>query len=286
MSQLRGAFAPLPTPFDRRGRLELEPLGRHLRWLADDGLDGALVLGSNGEFPSLTLAERRSVAAEAAAAAGGRLRLVLNVGSCALDEALELAGVAATVGYDGLLCPPPYYFRQASREGIERFLRRLLDASDLPVVLYHIPQTTGVPLTDDLLDALEGHPRLVGVKDSSGHAEELDRLLLRFASRSYLTGHDRLLTRSLSRGGAGSITACASVFPALVASVSRDPALQPRLDAVRAVLERHGLVPAAKALLRQRGLGEYRCRPPLVDLDPEAEASLEREMKELEPGSR
>jgi 4-hydroxy-tetrahydrodipicolinate synthase len=285
MSQLRGAFAPIPTPFDRNGRLELEPLGRHLRWLADEELDGALVLGSNGEFPSITLVERRAVA-EAAAAAGSGLRMILNVGSCALDEALELAAAAAESSYAGLLCPPPFYFRQAPRAGLDRFLRRVLDASDLPVLLYHIPQTTGVPLGDKLLDGLEGHPRLAGVKDSSGHVEELERLLPRFASRSYLTGHDRLLSVSLSRGGAGSITAGASVVPALVAGVHRDPTLQPRLDAVRAVLERHGLVPAAKAILRHHGFGEYRCRPPLVDLGPEAETRLMREIEELDSRSR
>jgi 4-hydroxy-tetrahydrodipicolinate synthase len=280
MSALRGAFAPVPTPFDSSGRLELEALGRHLRWLAAEGLDGALVLGSNGEFPSLSLDERRAVAG-AAADAGSGLRLILNVGSCALGEALELAAVAAATGYAGILCPPPFYFRQATRKGVVGFLRRLLDASDLPVLLYHVPQTTGVPLSDELLDGLEGHPRLAGVKDSSGQPPEMERLLPRFATRSYLTGHDRLLSDSLARGGAGSITAGASVAPALVAAVSRDATLQPRLDAVRAVLERHGLVPAAKAILRHRGFGEYRCRLPLVDLEPDAEARLLREAEAL-----
>lgn len=285
MSPVRGAFAPIPTPFDRNGRLDLEPLGRHLRWLATEGLDGALVLGSNGEFPSLALAERRAVA-EAAADAGSGLRLILNVGTCALGEALELATAAAVAGYVGLLCPPPFYFRQAPREGLGRFLRSVLDATDLPVLLYHIPQATGVPLSDDLLDDLKGHPRLAGVKDSSGQPAEMERLLPRFATRSYLTGHDRLLSASLSRGGAGSITAGAGVVPSLVAAVSLDATLQPRLDVARAVLERHGLVPAAKALLRHWGFGEYRCRPPLVDLAPEAEALLLEELDGLGLGPR
>jgi 4-hydroxy-tetrahydrodipicolinate synthase len=280
MSPLRGAFAPIPTPFDSSGRLDLEPIGRHLRWLAAEGLEGALVLGSNGEFPSLTLDERRAVAV-AAADAGSGLHLILNVGSCALGETLELVAVAAAAGYTGLLCPPPFYFRQAPREGVVGFLRRLLDASDLPVLLYHIPQTTGVPLSDELLDGLEGHPGLVGVKDSSGQPAEMERLLPRFATRSYFTGNDRLLSDSLSRGGAGSITAGASVVPALVAAVSRDATLQPRLDVARAVLERHGLVPSAKAILRRRGFGEYRCRLPLLDLEPDAEARLIREADAL-----
>jgi len=280
MSPLRGAFAPIPTPFDSSGRLDLPPLARHLGWLAAEGLDGALVLGSNGEFPSLALAERRAVT-EAAAAAGSGIQLILNVGSCALGEALELARLAAELGYAGLLCPPPFYFRKAPLSGLDRFLRGVLDATELPVLLYHIPQATGVPLCDDLLGRLDDHPRLAGVKDSSGDPSEMGRLLPRFATRSYLTGHDRLLSACLAHGGAGSITAGASVVPALVAAASRNPALQTRLDAARNVLERHGLVPAAKAILHHRGFGEYRCRPPLVDLEPEAERSLLDELDGL-----
>jgi 4-hydroxy-tetrahydrodipicolinate synthase len=276
MTTLHGTFAAVPTPFDEHGRLDLPPLARHLRWLADEGLEGALVLGSNGEFPSLELAERRSVA-EAGAAAGSGLRLILNVGSCALGEAVELARLAADLGYDGLLCPPPFYFRQAPHAGLVSFLRGVLDASRLPVLLYHIPQATGVPVSDELLEPLEGHPCLAGVKDSSGDPADMARLVSRFATRSYLTGNDRLLSQSLSRGGAGSITATANVAPSLVAAVSRDASLQARLDAVRSVLERHGLLPAAKAILRRRGFGAYRCRPPLVDLEPEAEEQLLRE---------
>lgn len=270
---LAGAYAPVPTPLNDRLRPDPEALARHLSLIAGEGLDGALVLGSNGEFPSLTLDERVLIA-RAAAAAGEGLKLLLNVGSCALPEALALVEVAGEAGYDGLLCPPPFYFRAAPTAGVAAFFRELLERSSLPLLLYHIPQNTGVAVSDALLDALGAHPRLAGVKDSSGSREELERLCRRFRDGAYLVGHDALVTAAREAGGVGSISAAASVTPALVRAAAKHPENQRRLDVVRGLLESYGLGPAVKAILRRRGVGDYRTRPPLLDLNAEREAEL------------
>jgi dihydrodipicolinate synthase/N-acetylneuraminate lyase len=88
-----------------------------------------------------------------------------------------------------------------------------------------------------------------------------------------MVGHDRLLSAAVAAGG-GSITAAASVAPELVAATHRDAARQPELDRVRELLESHGLGPAVKAILRHRGIGAYRTRPPLLDLDDSSAAEL------------
>jgi len=278
---IRGTFAPVPTPFDEQGAIDLAALGRHLGWLQERGLEGALVLGSNGEFPSLTLRERRSVA-EAAARSG--LRLILNVGSCSLPEVLELVHIGGELGYGALLCPPPFYLK-APPTGVASFLLEVLDAARLPVLLYNIPQRTGISLDDRLLDLLDGHPNLAGVKDSSGDPAELQRLSRRFATRSYLVGSDRLLGACRAAGGSGSITAAANVVPELVRAVWDDPGLQPELDQIRGLLEQFGLVPGAKALLRRAGLGPFRVRLPLTDLPAEDEEHLVRALQAAAPGS-
>ncbi len=265
--RIRGSFAPVPTPVDEVGRFDPQALGAHLAWLASTPLDGALVLGSNGEFPSFTLSERLAVA-EAAAASRGALTLLLGIGSCALEEALDMVEAAADLGYAAALLPPPFYLRGAPVAGLAAFLRAVLDRARLPVLLYHVPQLTGVPLDENLLERVEGHPRLAGVKDSTGRVDEMERLLRRFGSRSYLVGNDRLVAATLAAGGTGSISAAASVAPGLVAAIPHDPERQEELDAVRALLEEFGLVAGVKALLRARGLGRYGARPPSVELDP------------------
>ncbi len=284
-SRIHGAFAPVPTPVDRVGAFDPDALVRHLGWLAAESLDGALILGTNGEFPSFTLEERLRIA-EAAATADSGLRLLLGVGSCAVHEAETMAGIAVDLGYEAVLCPPPFYYRAAPVSGVAAFFRRLLDRAKLPVLLYHIPQVTGIAISEDLLDLLADHSMLAGVKDSSGSPEELGRLTARFRQGSYLVGNDRLISRCLQDGGTGSITAAASVCPALVMAVAADPSRQPELDAVRGLLEEFGLGPAVKALLRSFGLGEYRTRPPLVGLGRDSSENLQRRFEGLKTEPR
>lgn len=261
-----GAFAPVPTPLRRAGDIDPAALGKHLAWLKAEGLSGALILGTNGEFASCTLAERKLVA-ESAAKADSGLSLILNVGSCALAEVLEMAKLGAELGYGALMCPPPFYYRNAPVEGLAEFLKRLLDASKLPVVLYHIPSHTGIAISDELLDAIGPHENLVGVKDSTGDESEMDRLLPRFSQGSYLVGNDRLVARCHERGGKGSISACASVVPDLVARIRSKPDQQAKLNSIRGMLEKFGLGGAVKAILRKKGFGDYWTRPPLTGLD-------------------
>ena len=266
-------IAPVPTPLDRSGRFDAAALARHLGWLARERLDGALILGSNGEFPSFSLAERLEIA-RTAADSGSGLRLLLGVGSCAVGEVSEMARGAAGWGYSAVLCPPPFYFRAAPTHGIADFFARVLDVSSVPLLLYHIPQLTGIAIGDALLDEIGAHGNLAGVKDSSGDEGELVRLTARFRGRAYYVGTDKLVRRCRDAGGTGSISAAASVVPALVAAAGRDPELQPRLDEVRDLLEEYGLGSSVKAILRWMGLGVYATRPPLMGLDADRERRL------------
>jgi 4-hydroxy-tetrahydrodipicolinate synthase len=285
MTDIDGAIAPVPTPLDPGLAFDQGALAAHLEWLASEGLHGALILGTNGEFPSFSLDEREAVA-ETAASAGSRLRLILGVGSCALPEALTLIELAASLCYDSVLCPPPFYFRSAPAEGVAAFFRAILDRSSLPVLLYHIPQVTGVPISNELLDLIGDHRNLAGVKDSSGDPDELRRFIGRFRGGCYLVGNDRLVTRCIAEGGTGSITAAASVAPELVCAVQRGERDQSDLDRLRTLLEEYGLGPSVKAILRHCGLGNFATRPPLVGLDADREQALWDAYCELVPPER
>jgi 4-hydroxy-tetrahydrodipicolinate synthase len=273
MAQPSGSFAPVPTPLGVDGDFDQAAQAAHLRWLASRGLDGALVLGTNGEFPSLSLDERRAVASAAGAADSG-LQLMLGVGSCALPEVMSMLDVAVDCGFGSVLCPPPFYFRSAPVAGLADFFEQVLDRSSLPVLLYHIPKVTGVPISDELLDLVGHHDRLAGVKDSSGDRAEMARLMGRFPDGAYFVGNDHLLSACIEAGGSGSITAAASVAPDLVSAVQAGEAAQTALDEVRDLLERYGLGPSVKAILRSMGLGEFATRPPLRGLEPERARQL------------
>ena len=285
MTDITGAVAPVPTPLDAALAFDQNAQATHLKWLASEGLEGALILGTNGEFPSFSLNERRAVA-EAAAVADSGLDLILGVGSCALPEVLTMVDLASSLGYRAVLCPPPFYFRSAPATGIAAFFLEILERSSLLVLLYHIPQVTGVAISNEVLDLLGGHEDLIGVKDSTGDPDELRRLTDRFADGCSLVGNDRLVTACVEAGGSGSISAAASVAPALVCAVQRGEAELADLDRVRALLEEYGLGPSVKNLLRRFGFGEFATRPPLVGLDDARAPILWDAYCELIPADR
>lgn len=269
----KGTFAPIPTPINSNGVFDADAQAQHMSWLQSEGLTGVLILGSNGEFPSFSVPERKAIT-EAASKAKGDLELLLNIGSCALPEVLVMLNHAAEFGFSAVLCPPPFYFSGSPQNGLINFFKRVLDASVLPVLLYHIPNLTGQPITDEILKEITSHENFGGIKDSTGNADEMARLLAQCKGRSYLVGNDKLIAKCYATGGQGSISAAASVVPDLVASVQEAPDQQVKLNSLRGMLEKFGLGGSVKAILKGKGFGEYGSRPPLMNLSAEEEAQL------------
>ena len=156
---------------------------------------------------------------------------------------------------------PPFYFKKPSETGVAAWFQRLFDAAVPPggrALLYHIPQTTGVPITDGVLQTLlASHGALVyGMKDSTGDPEQGTHLRQSFPQLAYFAGNDHRVGEACADGAAGSITAAANVFPDLVAAVQlaawggQDAAIaQAVLSAARTLLEPYPLQPATKAAL-------------------------------------
>ena len=110
---------------------------------------------------------------------------------------------------------------------------------------------TGIPISDALLAAIGLHRNLAGVKDSTGDELELARLSQHFSAGAYLVGSDKLVAAAYAAGAKGSITAAASVVPDLVASIKSKPVQQGKLNTIRGLLEKFGLGPSVKAILRK-----------------------------------
>jgi 4-hydroxy-tetrahydrodipicolinate synthase len=218
---------------------------------------------------------------EAALAAAGDMPVVAGTGAAALPDAIALTRHAFATGVAAVLVIPPFYFKRPPEEGIAAWFKRLLDAAAPPgarVMLYHIPQITGVPFTDTLLETLlASHGELIyGIKDSTGDPAEGQRLRGHFPQLAYFVGNDRLVAEACQAGAAGSITAGANAFPDLVVAVQRavrtggDVAgTQARLSAARAMLESCPLQPATKSVVSEvAGLPPTAVRPPQAELTP------------------
>ena len=254
MSDLHGVFAPIVTPFRTAdGEVDLPWIAGHVAYLRAHGCTGIIPCGTNGEAASLSVAERIQVT-EAALAAAGEMPVIVGTGAAALPDAILLTRHAFASGAAAVLVMPPFYFKKPAEAGVAAWFQRLFDAAVPPggrVLLYHIPQTTGVPITDGLLAALlASHGEIVyGLKDSTGDPEQGAHLRAAFPQLAYFAGNDHRVAEACAGGGAGSITAGANVFPDLAAAVQqaawsgRDTAAaQATLSAARACV---GYLPAA-----------------------------------------
>ncbi|HZO91212.1 MAG TPA: dihydrodipicolinate synthase family protein [Chthonomonadaceae bacterium] len=285
---LRGLMTAILTPLDRQGRLALEHFPTLLEFQRRGGVDGVVVCGTNGEGTSLSVEERKRTL-EAALAHRGVLTVVAGTGAASVTDAVELTRHAAQAGADAALVLPPFYFKNPTVEGLAAYFRAVLDAADIPVLLYSIPQQTAVPITDALLELLSGHPNLAGLKDSAGDWARTQELLARYPHLRIFGGHDKLASRGYASGSAGCISGNANAFPEVVAAVRdahrADPtgaqaeAAQARLSALADITLRYPLIAVSKSVLAHRGLPRLGVRPPLVNLTPAQEESLLAELR-------
>ncbi len=284
---LRGVFAPIVTPFrPADGEIDLPWLKQHVAYLRGHGCTGVIPCGTNGEAASLSVEERQAVV-ETTMAAAGEMPVVVGTGASALSDAVTLTRHAFAAGAAAVLVMPPFYFKRPAEAGVVAWFQRLIDAAVPPggrVLLYHIPQTTGVPITDGILEALRASHReaLYGIKDSTGDPAQGTHLRAAFPWLVYFVGNDHLVGAACRDGGAGSITAGANVFPDLAGAVQRAAwgggdveTAQATLTEARTLLESYPLQPATKAALSEvAGLPPTAVRPPQVELTPEQRSSL------------
>jgi 4-hydroxy-tetrahydrodipicolinate synthase len=274
------------TPFTSDvGPVDYEWLPGYLRFLADGGLHGVLALGTTGEGPSMSVAERIRTL-EIIMAHRGELSVIAGTGCAALTDTIALSRAAIDLGVDAILVMPPFYIKQPDETGILAYFRALCDAlpADARVMLYHIPQVTGVPITRTIIDGLlASHgTQFYGLKDSSGDWEHSKMLIDSYPQLRIFTGSDRLIARALAGGAAGAITALSSAFPKLARAVfdafhqgGDVAAAQARLSAVRDLVNPINTPPALKAALTWTSdLPETALRLPLLPLSNEEAAAL------------
>ncbi len=287
-----GAFAASVTPFRPGGlELDLDWIPKHLAYLEQRGADGVLALGTNGEGPSLSLAERRLVI-DTVVAYKRKLWVYAGTGCASLSDTIEISRYAHEAGADGLMIVPPFYFKRIDDEGLIAYYEAVVKAlpRDARVLLYNIPAMSGVEITDGLLDDLtERHPQVVGIKDTSGSLQRLKRYVERYPGLAVYCGSDGLVARGFRAGAIGAISAVANVFPELL-KAAREASLagergereQAAIDRARALLGRYPQQSAIKHALRiLGGLPQTHVRPPLRDLTAAEAAALERELAAL-----
>jgi 4-hydroxy-tetrahydrodipicolinate synthase len=222
---LRGLMPAMVTPFDDRGEVDLGATEAVVERFIEAGVDGISPLGSTGEFSHLTGEERKRFAKEVVGIVGGRVPLVVGVGSSGTKEMVELARHAESIGADAVLVVSPFYWKVAE-EGLFRHFAAVAESVNVPVLVYNLPMLTGIDLSPSLLARIAADcPNVVGLKDTVteyfhtvGVLREVKHVRPDF---SVLSGWEDLILPSLLAGADGSICAFANVAPELFVELVR-----------------------------------------------------------------
>jgi len=287
-ASLSGVYAAAVTPLKPDFAPDLDAIPPFLDFLAGRGCHGALILGTTGEGPSFSPAERAAIwrAAVKVREQHPDFRLLAGTGTPSLTETIDLTRQAFDLGFDAVVTLPPYYFRRASDDGVFNWFHELIKKAvpaNASLLGYHFPGVAGIGFSIDLLLRLkDAFPaQFEGIKDSS-HDEEFARELgARFGTDlAVFSGTDSDFTLALKNHAAGCITAPANlispslrqIYDAFSDGIDASE-LQARVSAKRHALENFMPFPASlKALLhRLHGLPRWPVRPPLTEISADDE---------------
>ena len=210
-----GIFAALTTPFAPDGSIALDSFRENLGRYNRTHLNGYVVVGSTGESVLLTFAEIDRIWSTAREFAAPGKFLIAGVGIDSTAETIVRARRAAELGYDAVLVKTPHYFKPLlTLAALERHYLAVADASPVPVLIYSIPQYTGISITAEWVARLAEHPNMVGIKESSGNVQLASEISHVCPTQfSTLVGSSATLFPSLLVGAAGGILALACFLP-------------------------------------------------------------------------
>jgi 4-hydroxy-tetrahydrodipicolinate synthase len=275
--QLGAILTAMVTPFDAHGRVDEEAAVRLMHHLVEHGSDGLVMCGTTGEASTLSDEEHLGVIRLAVEEMRGRCTIVAGVGSNDTRHAVELTERATELRPDALLSVNPYYSRP-SRRGLIRHYEEIDRATDLPVLLYNIPQRTGADLPNDLLAELGQLDHIVGVKQAN-HSN-----LARIDGLQIYAGNDDMLADVLDLGEPGGICTSTHILGEEFHRMVDEPEHRREIhDSLSDVYRDMAIAPAAvtnKAALTLIGvLDAATARLPYVELD-EAELQTIRALLE------
>jgi 4-hydroxy-tetrahydrodipicolinate synthase len=290
MNSLEGSIVALITPFHADGSVDYDSLANLVDFHLNNGTDGILVLGTTGESSTMSDREDYDVAKFVVDRVAGRIPVIGGAGSNSTAESLRKALGLQKLGCDGLLLITPYY-NKSNDEGIYHHFKTVLDAVNLPCVLYNIPGRTGCSISEHNLSRLASHPNAWAIKEASGSIEYAT-MVARYLSDDFrmFSGNDDIVVPLMSLGARGVISVWADIAPhtvhemcSLALSGDFAAARQIQLDnqeLIHALFCETNPIPV-KAALAKMGMIEPNYRQPLWPMSEAGKTRLVTALKEV-----
>ncbi|MEK6409339.1 MAG: dihydrodipicolinate synthase family protein [Acidobacteriota bacterium] len=271
---LNGILPPITTPFNQRGDVDYAALSSNIARYNETGLVGYVALGSNGEAVHLNADERIRVIETLKRAATSTHTIIAGVNELSTRAAIEAARAAADCGADAVLVITPYFYKSSmTQDALARHFTEVADHSPIPVLIYNVPQNTGVVIEPATIAALGAHEKFIGVKDSAGNMGAMSETIRRAPEGfAVMVGNGGIVYPSLTMGATGAILGVACAAPRacveLYAAVdsgdhARARELQHRLAPLSHIVTAGLSVPGLKAAMDMLGYAGGLPRAPL-----------------------
>jgi|Deesub1362B_J571_1020462.scaffolds.fasta_scaffold07545_3 4-hydroxy-2-oxoglutarate aldolase len=288
---IEGICIAAVTPF-RNQEVDEEAMAKNFeRWNKTD-VAGYLILGSTGEFVHLRFEEKVRVLKVARSLIPEEKVMIAGIGCESVAESLDLAHKAEEIGADILLAVTPHYYKPALKPPVlKRYFREIADRISKPLYLYNIPQFTGVELSAATVRELAEHPKIQGVKDSSGHLPQIVELGRMKDRINVLVGHLPTFIQAMMSGVHGAIFAFANAVPAELCEIysmlrGGDVGKATRVINSVQMLNRRTIgkygIPGLKELMRLMGYEPGEPRLPLAPLSGSAAREVAAALKDFE----
>ena len=203
--QLKGLYAALLVPFDENGQVKEEGLKQNAKnAIKVEQLNGLYVNGSSGENLLISKEQKKQIFKVVKEAVGNDVKLIAQVGSLDLNEAIELGKYATDLGYDALSAVTPFYY-PFSFEEIKQYYFDIIEATQNKMIIYAIPDLTGVNISINQFKELFNNEKIVGVKYTAPNFFLLERIRKAFPDKLILSGFDEMLVQAVISGVDGAI---------------------------------------------------------------------------------
>jgi dihydrodipicolinate synthase/N-acetylneuraminate lyase len=229
VKDLKGIIPPIITPLKDIDALDVEGLERLVEHILAGGVSGLFVLGTTGEFSSLSYRLRNEIVERICKQVDGRVPVLVGVTDTAIVESENLAKKAADFGAEAVVAAPPYYYASGQPELIEYF-NKLAARMPLPLYLYNMPSHTKVMLEPKTVLKIAENEKVIGLKDSSANMAYFR--LLQYTMKIHpgfqlFVGPEEMMPDAVVLGANGGVSGGANMFPRLYvdlykASVARD----------------------------------------------------------------
>jgi 4-hydroxy-2-oxoglutarate aldolase len=282
---LEGVYVALTTPFFD-DEVSTDKVRDNVRKYNRTDLAGYLVLGSTGESVSLTDAESEKLVEAVLAAAAPGKKVLVGTARESTRGTIEFTNRFAGRGIAAALVRPPSYFKsKMTREALKAHYLAVAEASKVPILIYNMPQNTGISLEPRLIVDLARHPNIVGLKESSGSLAFLGEVVREVpADFHYFLGSGHVVYPGLEMGACGAILAVANAAPEMSAEIyrlfkagKRDEARKLQLDLIplnKTVVDVYGIA-GLKYAQDLRGFYGGPARLPLLPVEDKAKREIE-----------